>query len=76
MTFRMTTFKVILMTKSTFVQYTGNFLGKLHIKKEQKVIGPFLRNQPLSEQLTMDNSALEKLRCLSAGGAKELSDRF
>ena len=52
-------------------------------KKRKKVIRPFLRNQPLSEKLTMDgrtdrwrmtdNSALQKLRCHSAGGAKKLT---
>ena len=64
----------------------GTFLMKLYTKKEKKLSGSFWEINILSEKLTTttttdddrrrrrrrttDESALEKLRCLSAGGAK------
>ena len=60
-------------TKSIFLQYISTFIRKLHAKNE--VIRPFLRNQHFKWKVdgrwTTDNSALEKLRCISAGGANE-----
>ena len=53
----------------------GTFLMKLYTKKEKKLSGSFWEINILSEKLTTtttDESALEKLRCLSAGGAKKL----
>ena len=51
----------------------GTFLRKLYTKKEKKLRGSFWEINILSEKLTTtDKSALEKLRCLSAGGAKKL----
>ena len=59
----------------------GTFLMKLYTKKEKKLSGSFWEINILSEKLTTtdddrrrrrrttDESALEKLRCLSAGGA-------
>ena len=53
---------------------------KLYTKKEKKLSGSFWEINILSEKLTTtddgrrrttDESALEKLRCLSAGGAKK-----
>ena len=59
----------------------GTFLRKLYTKKETKLSGSFWEINILSEKLTTDDdgrrrtttdeSALEKLRCLSAGGAKK-----
>ena len=59
----------------------GTFLRKLYTKKEKKLSGSFWEINILSEKLTTtdddgrrrttDESALEKLRCLSAGGAKK-----
>ena len=53
----------------------GTFLMKLYTKKEKKLSGSFWEINILSEKLTTttttDESALEKLRCLSAGGAKK-----
>ena len=45
----------------------------IHQKKEKKLSGSFWEIIILSEKLTTttDESALEKLRCLSAGGAKK-----
>ena len=57
----------------------GTFLRKLYTKKEKKLSGSFWEINILSEKLTpttTDESALEKLRCLSAGGAKKLSNSF
>ena len=62
----------------------GTFLRKLYTKKEKKLSGSFWEINILSEKLTTtdddrrrrrttDESALEKLRCLSAGGAKKLT---
>ena len=82
------TFKIDLWddsTKSTFVQYIGTFLIKLHAKEEKKLSNSFWEIKILSEKLTTDDdgrrrrrrrrttdeSALEKLRCHSAGGAKK-----
>ena len=58
----------------------GTFLRKLHTKKEQKLSGHFWEINHLSEKLMTDDdrrrqtttaeSSLEKLRCHSAGGAK------
>ena len=63
----------------------GTFLKKLYTKKEKKLSGSFWEINILSEKLTTtttdddedgrrttDESALEKLRCLSAGGTKNL----
>ena len=56
---------------------------KLHAKKEKKLSDSFWEIKLLIEKLTTtddgrrrttDESALEKLRCLSAGGAKKLHD--
>ena len=66
--------------KSIFIQYMGTFLRKLYTKKEKKLSGSFWEINILSEKLTTtddgrrttDASALEKLRCLSAGGAKKM----
>ena len=65
----------------------GTFLRKLYTKKEKKLSGSFWEIHISSEKLTMtmtdddawrttDESSLEKLRCLSAGGAKKLFYRF
>ena len=76
------TFKIDLYdnsTKSTFLQYIRTFLIKLHAKEENKLWNSFWEIHILSEKLTTDddgrrrttdNSALEKLRCLSAVRAK------
>ena len=49
-----------------FLQYIGPFRRKLHTKTKR-----FLRNKTFKwNGRTTDNSSLEKLRCLSAGGAK------
>ena len=63
----------------------GTFLRKLYTKKEKKLSGSFWEINISSEKLTTttddddddgrrttDESALEKLRCLSAGGAKKV----
>ena len=55
----------------------GTFLRKLYTKNEQKLSGSFWEINILSEKLTtMDESALEKLRCLSAGGAKNCMEEL
>ena len=70
----------------------GTFLRKLYTKKEKKLSGSFWEINILSEKLTTttttttdddedgrrttDESALEKLRCLSAGGAKKVIRQF
>ena len=40
-------------------------------KQKKKTSHFFLRIQALTDRWTTDNSGLEKLRCLSAGGAKK-----
>ena len=49
----------------------------MHTKKEKKLSDHFWEIQLLSEKLTptTDDSALEKLRCLSAGGANKRRHR-
>ena len=66
----------------------GIFLRKLYTKKEKKLSDSFWEINILSEKLTTtdddrrrrrrttDESALEKLRCLSAGGAKKCIRQF
>ena len=53
----------------------GTFIGKLYTKEEKKISGSFWEIYILSEKLTTttttDESALENLRCLSAGGANK-----
>ena len=57
---------------------------KLHAKKEEKLLKCFW-DRPLppsiltdgrTDRRTTDKSVLEKLHCLSAGGAKKLKNRF
>ena len=71
---------MIQSNKLILIQYMGTFLRKLYTKKDKKLSGSFWEINILSEKLTTttddgrqttDESALEKLRCLSAGGAKK-----
>ena len=67
----------INQTDSWYITSPGSFIPK-KIKEEEKCITQFLRNQVFRWKVyrqpdngrTMDRSGLEKLRCLSAGGAK------
>ena len=74
MTFRM------IQPNPYFLLCIGTILRKLHAKKEKKLSDSFLRNQAFNWKVddgrTTDELALEKLRCLSAGGAKKLSASF
>ena len=77
MTFRM------IQPNPYFLLCIGTILRKLHAKKEKKLSDSFWEIKLLIEKLTTDgrtdgrrrrttdDSALEKLRCLSAGGAKK-----
>ena len=69
----------MIQPNSYFLLCIGTILRKLHAKKEKKLSDSFWEIKFLIEKLTTDDgrrrttdeSALEKLRCLSAGGAKK-----
>ena len=56
------------------LQYMGTLLWKLYTEREKKVSGSFREINILIEKLTptTDELALENLRCLSAGGVKNI----